>query len=49
MSAAKKVVVITGASQGIGAELVTAHRVITEAVAKFGRIDTPVSNAGNMG
>ncbi len=79
MSAAQKVVVITGASQGIGAELVkafrerghrvvatartikpsddqdilavagdiadpsTARRVIAEAVARFGRIDTLVN------
>jgi NAD(P)-dependent dehydrogenase (short-subunit alcohol dehydrogenase family) len=82
MSAAQKIVVITGASQGIGAELVkgfrerghrvvatarsikpsddqdilavpgdiadpaTAQRVIAQAVAKFGRIDTLVNNAG---
>ncbi|SOZ17654.1 putative dehydrogenase/reductase [Cupriavidus taiwanensis] len=82
MSAAQKVVVITGASQGIGAELVkafrergdrvvatarsirpsddqdllavagdlsdpaTARRVIAEGVARFGRIDTLVNNAG---
>lgn len=82
MSTANKVVVITGASQGIGAELVkgfrerghrvvatarsikpsndpdilavagdiadpsTARRVISEAVAKFGRVDTLVNNAG---
>ena len=82
MSTSKKVVVITGASQGIGAELVkafrerdyrvvatarsikpsddtnvltvagdigdpdTARRVITEGVARFGRIDTLVNNAG---
>lgn len=82
MSTSQKVVVVTGASQGIGAELVnafrkldyrvvatarsvkpsddpniltvagdiadpaTAQRVITEAVARFGRIDTLVNNAG---
>jgi NAD(P)-dependent dehydrogenase (short-subunit alcohol dehydrogenase family) len=82
MSTAQKVVVITGASQGIGAELVkafrkrdyrvvatarsikpsddanvlavagdiadpaTARRVIAEGVARFGRIDTLVNNAG---
>lgn len=82
MSTFKKVVVVTGASQGIGAELVkafrardyavvatarsigasddanlltvagdiadpaTARRVIAEGVAKFGRIDTLVNNAG---
>ncbi|TDV39879.1 NAD(P)-dependent dehydrogenase (short-subunit alcohol dehydrogenase family) [Pseudomonas helmanticensis] len=82
MSTSKKVVVITGASQGIGAGLVkgfrergyqvvatsrsikpstdadilavagdiadpqTAERVIREAVARFGRIDTLVNNAG---
>lgn len=82
MSASQKVVVITGASQGIGAELVkafrerdyrvvatarsikpsdqanivtvagdigdpaTARRVISEGVARFGRIDTLVNNAG---
>lgn len=82
MSATQKVAVITGASQGIGAELVksyrergyrvvatarsikpvddagilavagdiadpaTARRVIAEGVAKFGRIDTLVNNAG---
>lgn len=82
MSASQKVVVITGASQGIGAELVkayrehgyrvvatargiqpsddqdilavagdiadpeTARRVIAEGVAKFGRIDSLVNNAG---
>ena len=82
MSTSHKVVVITGASQGIGAELVkafrerdyrvvatarsikpsddtnvltvagdigdpdTARRVITEGVARFGRIDTLVNNAG---
>jgi NAD(P)-dependent dehydrogenase (short-subunit alcohol dehydrogenase family) len=82
MSTSKKVVVITGASQGIGAELVkafrerdyrvvatarsikpsddanvltvagdigdpdTARRVISEGVARFGRIDTLVNNAG---
>ncbi|HXZ06629.1 MAG TPA: SDR family oxidoreductase [Paraburkholderia sp.] len=82
MSTSQKVVVITGASQGIGAELVkafrkldykvvatarsvkpsedpniltvagdiadpaTAQRVISEGVARFGRIDTLVNNAG---
>lgn len=82
MSASKKVVVVTGASQGIGAEIVrafrqldyrvvatsrtitpsndpdiltvagdigdsaTAQRVIDEGVARFGRIDTLVNNAG---
>src|ERR1700722_11351985 len=82
MSTTQKVVVITGASQGIGAELVkafrerdyrvvatarsitasddrnilnvaghiadpaTARRVISEGVARFGRIDTLVNNAG---
>lgn len=82
MNTSKKVVVITGASQGIGAGLVkgfrergyqvvatsrsikpsadpdvlavagdiadpqTAERVIREAVARFGRIDTLVNNAG---
>jgi NAD(P)-dependent dehydrogenase (short-subunit alcohol dehydrogenase family) len=82
MSNLQKVVVITGASQGIGAEIVkafrkldyrivatsrsikpsedpniltvagdigdpaTAQRVISEGVAKFGRIDTLVNNAG---
>ncbi|QIE28197.1 Dihydroanticapsin 7-dehydrogenase (plasmid) [Caballeronia sp. SBC1] len=82
MSTSQKVVVVTGASQGIGAELVkafrerdyrvvatarsikpsddanvltvagdigdpdTAHRVISEGVARFGRIDTLVNNAG---
>jgi NAD(P)-dependent dehydrogenase (short-subunit alcohol dehydrogenase family) len=82
MSTSQKVVVITGASQGIGAELVsafrkldyrvvatarsvkpsddpdivtiagdiadpaTAQRVISEAVARFGRVDTLVNNAG---
>jgi len=82
MSATQKVVVVTGASQGIGAELVkafrergdrvvatartikpsddpnilavagdiadpsTARRVIAEAVARFGRIDTLINNAG---
>jgi len=82
MSTSNKVVVITGASQGIGAGLVksfrergykvvatsrsiqpstdpdilavagdiadpqTAERVIREAVARFGRIDTLVNNAG---
>lgn len=82
MSASQKVVVVTGASQGIGAEVVkafrklgyrvvatsrtikpsddpdiltvagdigdpaTAQRVIGEAVARFGRVDTLVNNAG---
>ena len=82
MSASQKVVVVTGASQGIGAETVkafrkldyrvvatartikqsddpnilavagdiadpaTADRVISEGVARFGRIDTLVNNAG---
>ncbi|MFM0391906.1 SDR family NAD(P)-dependent oxidoreductase [Paraburkholderia phytofirmans] len=82
MSTSKKVVVVTGASQGIGADVVkafrkldyrvvatarsikpsddpsilavagdignpdTARRVISESVAKFGRIDTLVNNAG---
>lgn len=82
MSTSQKVVVVTGASQGIGAEVVkafrkldyrivansrsikpsddpnilciagdigdpaTARRVITEGVARFGRIDTLVNNAG---
>ena len=82
MSTSKKVVVVTGASQGIGAELVkafrkldyrvvatarsikpsddanvvtvagdiadpaTARRAIAEGVARFGRIDTLVNNAG---
>lgn len=82
MSTSQKVVVVTGASQGIGADVVkafrkldyrvvatarsikpsddpnilavagdignpeTAQRVISEAVAKFGRIDTLVNNAG---
>ena len=82
MSTSQKVVVVTGASQGIGAELVkafrergyrvvatarsikpsddpdiltvvgdigdpaTARRAITEGVARFGRIDTLVNNAG---
>src|SRR5471030_625403 len=82
MSASQKVVVVTGASQGIGAEIVkafrqldyrvvatsrtitpsddpnvltiagdigdpaTAQRVIAETVARFGRIDTLVNNAG---
>ncbi|MFM0092989.1 SDR family NAD(P)-dependent oxidoreductase [Paraburkholderia sediminicola] len=82
MSTSQKVVVVTGASQGIGAEVVkafrkldyrvvatarsikpsddaniltvtgdigdpaTAQRVISEGVAKFGRIDTLVNNAG---
>ncbi|MEM5460629.1 SDR family oxidoreductase [Paraburkholderia phytofirmans] len=82
MSTPQKVVVVTGASQGTGADVVkafrkldyrvvatarsikpsddpnilavagdignpeTAQRVISEAVAKFGRIDTLVNNAG---
>lgn len=82
MSTSQKVVVVTGASQGIGAEVVkafrmldyrvvatarsikpsddaniltvagdigdpaTAQRVVAEGVAKFGRIDTLVNNAG---
>jgi NAD(P)-dependent dehydrogenase (short-subunit alcohol dehydrogenase family) len=82
MNTSKKVVVVTGASQGIGADVVkafrkldyrvvatarsikpsddpsilavagdignpdTARRVISEGVAKFGRIDTLVNNAG---
>ncbi|KAA0996105.1 SDR family oxidoreductase [Paraburkholderia panacisoli] len=82
MSTSHKVVVVTGASQGIGAEVVkafrkldyrivatsrsikpsedpniltvagdigdrtTAQRVISEGVARFGRIDTLVNNAG---
>lgn len=82
MSTSQKVVVVTGASQGIGAEIVkafrkldyrvvatsrsikpsddaniltvagdigdpaVAQRVISEAIAKFGRIDTLVNNAG---
>jgi NAD(P)-dependent dehydrogenase (short-subunit alcohol dehydrogenase family) len=82
MSNSQKVVVVTGASQGIGAEIVkafrmldyrivatarsikpsddeniltvagdigdpaTAQRVISEGVARFGRIDTLVNNAG---
>ncbi len=82
MSTSQKVVVVTGASQGIGAEVVrafrkldyrivatsrsikpsddpniltvagdigdpaTAQRVISECIAKFGRIDTLVNNAG---
>ncbi|HYS66261.1 MAG TPA: SDR family oxidoreductase [Paraburkholderia sp.] len=82
MSASQKVVVVTGASQGIGAEVVkafrergyrvvatargikpsdesnivtvagdiadpdTARRVMSEGVARFGRIDTLVNNAG---
>jgi NAD(P)-dependent dehydrogenase (short-subunit alcohol dehydrogenase family) len=82
MSTHQKVVVVTGASQGIGADVVkafrkldyrvvatarsikpsddpnvlavagdignpeTAQRVISEAIAKFGRIDTLVNNAG---
>jgi NAD(P)-dependent dehydrogenase (short-subunit alcohol dehydrogenase family) len=82
MSTSQKVVVVTGASQGMGAEMVkafrergyrvvatarsikpsddpdllavagdiadpaTARRVISEGVARFGRIDTLVNNAG---
>jgi NAD(P)-dependent dehydrogenase (short-subunit alcohol dehydrogenase family) len=82
MGAEQKVVIITGASQGIGADLVkgfrdrnyrvvansrsikpssdpdmlavagdiadpkTAERIVTEALARFGRIDTLVNNAG---
>jgi NAD(P)-dependent dehydrogenase (short-subunit alcohol dehydrogenase family) len=82
MSAAKKVAIVTGASQGIGAEIVkayrkldyrvvatsrsikpsddpdiatvagdigdraTAQRIVAEAVARFGRVDTLVNNAG---
>jgi NAD(P)-dependent dehydrogenase (short-subunit alcohol dehydrogenase family) len=82
MSTSQKVIVVTGASQGIGAEVVkafrkldyrvvatarsikpsedpyvvsvagdiadpeTARRVIGEAVARFGRVDTLVNNAG---
>ena len=82
MSTAQKVVVVTGASQGMGAELVkafrergysvvatartikpsddpqiltvvgdiadpaVARRVISEGVARFGRIDTLINNAG---
>src|ERR1700755_2986021 len=82
MSTSHKVVVVTGASQGIGAEVVeafrkrdyrivatsrsikpsddenilsiagdigdptTAQRIISEGVARFGRIDTLVNNAG---
>ncbi|KAA1013142.1 SDR family oxidoreductase [Paraburkholderia panacisoli] len=82
MSTSHKVVIVTGASQGIGAEVVkafrkldyrivatsrsikpsedpniltvagdigdrtTAQRVISEGVARFGRIDTLVNNAG---
>jgi len=82
MSTSQKVVIVTGASQGIGAEVVrafrkldyrvvatsrsikpsedpniltvagdigdptTARRVISEGVARFGRIDTLVNNAG---
>ena len=82
MSTSQKVIVVTGASQGIGAEVVkafrkldykivatarsikpsedpniltvagditdpaTAQRVISEGVARFGRIDTLINNAG---
>jgi len=82
MNASQKVVVVTGASQGMGAETVkafralnyrivatarsikpsddpnivtiagdiadpaTARRVIAEAVARFGRVDTLINNAG---
>jgi len=85
MSTSQKVVVVTGASQGIGADAVkafrklnycivatsrsikrsedpniltiagdigdpaTAQRVISEGIAKFGRIDTLVNNAGISG
>jgi len=84
MNQASKVIVVTGASQGIGAEVVrafrglghrivatsrsirpvddeniltvagdisergTAERIITEGLARFGRIDTLVNNAGNF-
>lgn len=82
MSTAQKVVIVTGASQGIGAEIVkayrkldyrvvatsrtikpsddpnivtvagdigdpaTAQRIMAEALARFGRVDTLVNNAG---
>ncbi|UOQ69016.1 SDR family NAD(P)-dependent oxidoreductase [Hymenobacter volaticus] len=82
MSASQKVVIVTGASQGIGAEIVkafrkldyrvvatsrtikpsddpnvvtiagnigdpaTAQRVMSEAITRFGRVDTLVNNAG---
>jgi NAD(P)-dependent dehydrogenase (short-subunit alcohol dehydrogenase family) len=82
MNAANKVAIVTGASQGIGAEIVkayrklgyrvvatsrtikpsddqdvatvagdigdraTAQRVVSEAIARFGRVDTLVNNAG---
>jgi short-subunit dehydrogenase len=82
MSTAKKVAIVTGASQGIGAEIVkayrklgyrvlatsrsikpsddaevitvagdigdraTAQRIVAEALARFGRVDTLVNNAG---
>src|ERR1700744_3250550 len=82
MSTSHKVVIVTGASQGIGAEVVkafrkldyrvvatarsikpsedpnlvtvagdigdpaTAKRVVNEAIARFGRVDTLVNNAG---
>jgi NAD(P)-dependent dehydrogenase (short-subunit alcohol dehydrogenase family) len=82
MSTPQKVVIVTGASQGIGAEIVkafrkldyrviatsrtikpsdnpnivtvagdignpaTAQRIVSEAVSRFGRIDTLVNNAG---
>jgi NAD(P)-dependent dehydrogenase (short-subunit alcohol dehydrogenase family) len=82
MSAQQKVVIVTGASQGIGAELIktfhdhhyrviansrsikpssdanvlniagdiadpaTADRIVSEGLARFGRIDTLINNAG---
>jgi NAD(P)-dependent dehydrogenase (short-subunit alcohol dehydrogenase family) len=82
VSTSQKVVIVTGASQGIGAEIVkafrkldyrvvatsrtikpaddpnivtiagdigdpaTAQRIVSEAVARFGRVDTLVNNAG---
>jgi NAD(P)-dependent dehydrogenase (short-subunit alcohol dehydrogenase family) len=42
----QKVAVITGASQGIGAGLVTAERGVNAGVQRFGRIDSLVNNAG---